>query len=82
MATKSSTPNSIRFFFFFGGGELDEEQRLQKEGGYARRVARDVDAAARIKKHEDQLKHHAIFAHQLTVGFSKKNIVKRNKFVI
>jgi hypothetical protein len=35
---------------------LDEQRRLQKEGKYARRVARNLDAAARIKKGEDQLR--------------------------
>jgi hypothetical protein len=29
-------------------------------------LARVLDAAARIKKHEDQLKHYAILAHVLT----------------
>jgi hypothetical protein len=39
-------------------------------------LARILDAAARNKKREDQLKHHAILAHMLTsvlklmVGFS------------
>jgi hypothetical protein len=39
-------------------------------------LARILDAAARVKKREDQLKHHTILAHMLTgvlkliVGFS------------
>jgi hypothetical protein len=57
---------------------LDEEQSLQKKGGYSRQLlTRMLDAAAHIKKCEDQLdEQHAILAHELqsalrlTVGFS------------
>jgi hypothetical protein len=36
---------------------LDEEKSLQKKCGYTRRFARShLDAAARIKKREDQLR--------------------------
>ena len=46
---------------------LDGERRVGKKVD-ARDVllARILDAAACIKKHEDQLKHHAILAHVLT----------------
>ena len=35
---------------------LDEERTLQKKSGYTRRIARILNAAARIKTREDQLR--------------------------
>ena len=41
----------------------DEERSIRKKGGYKRRIASShLSAAVCIKKHEDQLKQHAIFA--------------------
>jgi hypothetical protein len=62
-------------FLFLG---LDKERSLQKRGGYTDELlARILDAAARIKKREDQLRrttrdlrNELQNALRLTVGFS------------
>jgi hypothetical protein len=52
-AVRISRPNSARFLFV----RLNEERSLQKKDGDTRRIARShFDAAAHIKKREDQLR--------------------------
>jgi hypothetical protein len=67
-----SRPNSLRFLFV----ELDEEWSLQRKVDTRDELlTRILDAAARIKKREDQLRQHAVFAHEfqsarLKMGFA------------
>ena len=52
-AVRISRPNFVRFLFVGS----DEERSLQNKGGYTDELlARILDAAARIKKREDQLR--------------------------
>ena len=67
-----SRPNSVRFLFV----GLDEEWSLQRKVDTRDELlAHILDAAARIRKREDQLRQHAVFAHELqsarlTMGFA------------
>jgi hypothetical protein len=67
---------SLGFFCGVGGGWMKSKVYKTKVDTPDEFLARILDAVARIKKREDQLKQHAIFAHELqsslrlTVGFS------------
>jgi hypothetical protein len=65
-------PNSVRFLFLGLNGEKSLQGKVDTRDVLLDRI---LDAAARIKKREDQLKQHAVFAHEflsarLKMGFA------------